>query len=187
MADRMYLYDGEDKAVKVFGTIAEVAIVAVLGLFIAKYLFFSHATESKSMEPTILPESVVFINRMSYLINAPQRFDVVGFKRSADDEASDTLVRRVIGLPGETIRIEKGIVFIDNEPMDLTEYISEITSDGIADAGIRLGENEYFLLGDTPANSEDSRSSTVGTVNRSQFQGRAWLTGQSITELRLIK
>lgn len=187
MAGRIYLEDDEFKAGKVFATIAEAAVVAVLGLFIAKFLFFSHTTESKSMEPVILPESVVFINRMAYLIDEPQRFDVIGFSRNADVENADTLIRRVIGLPGETIRIEKGVVYIDDLPLDVSQYTSEITSDGIAGDGIRLGDDEYFVLGDTPANSEDSRSSTVGAVKRQQFQGKAWLTFETLTEMRLIR
>ena len=86
-----------------------------------------------------------------------------------------------------TIRIDRGRVYIDGRELDVSGFISEITSDGIAGDGIRLAENEYFVLGDTPANSEDSRSSTVGPVLRVQIVGKAWLSAKSITEFQLIR
>lgn len=153
------------------------------------------------MEPTIVPESVVFTDRCIYRLTEPKRFDVITFRREANGSSTaesgmpartvgngeqDILIRRVVGLPGETIRIEKGTVFINEVPLDVSEYISEITSDGIAKDSIRLSENEYFVLGDTPANSEDSRSYTVGVVLKRQILGRAWLSAKSITEIHLI-
>lgn len=186
MKQKMYLQDTRPQALVVFESLVQVAVVAALGLFIAKYLFFSSTTVSRSMEPTVSSGSVVFINQTAYAFVKPERFDVVAFSRNEDAE-SDILVRRVIGLPGETIRIERGTVYINGNALDISEYTSEITSDGIARNPIRLGENEYFVLGDTPANSEDSRSSTIGTVSMKYIRGRVWLTAKSITELRLIR
>ena len=78
-------------------------------------------------------------------------------------------------MPGETIRLFRGLVFIDGEQLDVSAYLSEITSDGIAENEIRLNQDEYFLMGDMPANSEDSRSSTIGIVTRKQIIGKAWM------------
>ena len=91
------------------------------------------------------------------------------------------------GIPIQTLRIEKGVVFINGEKLDISAYFSEITSDGIAREGIRLKEDEYFVLGDTPANSEDSRSSTIGVVRFSKIIGKAWLNALSVTELSIIR
>ncbi len=186
MKQKMYLQETRPKALVVFETLVQIAVVSTLGLFIAKYLFFSSTTVSRSMEPTVAPNSVVFINQTAYVFTKPERFDVVAFSRNGEED-SDILVRRVISLPGETIRIERGVVYINGSPLDISAYASEITSDGIAKNPIRLGENEYFVLGDTPANSEDSRSSTIGTVSMKYIRGRVWLAAQSVTELRLIK
>ncbi|MBQ1378153.1 MAG: signal peptidase I [Lachnospiraceae bacterium] len=186
MAGKMYITDSRPRFLSVLETLVQIAVIAVLGLFLARYIFYSHENLSKSMEPSIMPDSVVFINRAGYTIREPERFDVAAFQRS-DERSSDVLVRRIIGLPGETVRIYRGTVYINNEALDLSGYISEITSDGIAENGIRLQEDEYFVLGDMPANSEDSRSSTVGAVKRSRIIGKAWITFRSITEFNLIR
>ena len=115
-----------------------------------------------------------------------ERFDVVTFTRS-EDNSDSLLTRRVIGLPNETVRIEKGVVYIDGKILEISDYFSDITSDGIAREGIRLKENEYFVLGDMPANSEDSRSSTIGVVRVSKIIGKAWLNAKSLTELSIIR
>ena len=83
------------------------------------------------------------------------------------------LVKRVVALPGQTVLIQDGILYIDgkaqeNEEMDL------IASAGIAENEIKLGKDEYFVLGDNCNNSEDSRSANVGPVLRSTIVGEAW-------------
>ena len=185
MARRFELDDSRSRVLYVFEILVQIAVVSVLGLFLARFLFFSTKSFSKSMEPTILPDSVVFINRSAYSMNEPKRFDVAAFTRN-EERDSDILIRRIIGLPGETVRISRGKVYINDEELELSGMISEITSDGIASEGIRLSEDEYFVLGDTPANSEDSRSSTVGAVKRERIIGKAWITVKSITELKFI-
>jgi len=187
MAQRLYLDDDIDKKSRVIMTVVEICLVVVMGLFIANFVFFSKTNESKSMDPTISPGAVVFVNRTAYGMKSPKRFDVVAFSREAGDLSSDILLRRIIALPGETIKIEKGIVYIDGNPLDVSLYAGEITSDGIAKTEIRLDSEEYFVLGDTPANSEDSRSSTVGPVKKSQILGKVWLQATSITQIRFIK
>lgn len=187
MKNKIYLYEDRGVFSRILETLTEVMVVAALGLFLAQYLFLSASTVSKSMEPTIEPESTVFIDRIVYSMKAPERFDVIAFSRSGTSVDRDVLIRRVIGLPGEEVRISKGVVYINGHKLDVSKYTSEITSDGIAGDGLLLGDNEYFVLGDTPANSEDSRSSTIGAIDRELLIGKAWLTVKSVTELRLIR
>ena len=186
MAKKMYLIDDHRKTLRVFEILTEIALAAALGLFVARVFFFSYQTESRSMEPTVSPNSYVFVNKLAYSFTKVERFDVVTFKRS-EGSTDSLLTRRVIGLPNETVKIEKGIVYIDGKVTEISEYFSEITSDGIAREGIRLKENEYFVLGDMPANSEDSRSSTIGVVRFSKIIGKAWLNAKSLTELSIIR
>lgn len=185
MAKKMYLQDEKALGVRIIAFITEIAVVAAIGLFIANFLFFSTDNPSKSMEPTIPSGAIVFSNRTAYTFFGPSRMDVITFKRDA--ERSDVLIRRVIGLPGETVRIYRGVVYINGEELDVSEYLSEITSDGLAEQDFKLGSDEYFVIGDMPANSEDSRMSTVGAVHRSQILGRTWLAATAITELRIIR
>ncbi len=185
MVGKLTLSDTRPRVFSVLETLVQICVVCVFGLFLSEYLFFNCSTESRSMEPTIQPDSVVFIDRIDYIFNEPDRFDVAAFYRSSSS-SPDILIRRVIGLPGELIELSRGKVYIDGEELDVSPYASEITSDGIAEGGIRLGQHEYFVLGDTPANSEDSRSTSIGPVHESSFIGRAWLTSGSITEFRII-
>ena len=184
MAKKIYLTEGKPVGIRILEILTQIAVVAVFALFIAKFLFFSTDNSSKSMEPTIPSGSIVFSDRLAYVFTGPARLDVVTFTRS--ENSGDILMRRVIGLPGETVRIYRGVVYINDEVLDVSAYCSEITSDGLAESGFTLGENEYFVLGDTPANSEDSRMSTVGAVPAGRIVGRAWMTARSITDLHFI-
>ncbi len=189
MAQKKKMYLGEESATagKIIEFIVELTVIAAVGLFVANFFFFSTKNASKAMEPTIRQTSVVFSNRMTYAFTEPKRFDVVAFKRTVASDDKDVLVRRVVALPGETIRIYRGQVFINGEKLDLLGHFSEITSDGIAEEEIRLNAGEYFLLGDMPANSEDSRSSTIGIVRREQIAGKVWITATTITDIHFIK
>ena len=184
MAKKIYLTEAKPVGIRILEVLTQIAVVAVFALFIAKFLFFSTDNSSKSMEPTIPSGAIVFSDRLAYVFSGPRRFDVITFRRT--DQSDDILMRRVIGLPGETVRIYRGTVTINGEVLDISPYCSEITSDGLAESGFTLGENEFFVLGDTPANSEDSRMSTVGAVPMGRIVGRAWMTAKSITDLHFI-
>ncbi len=187
MANRIYLNEEGNTAGRVAGIVAEFALVVALALFVANYGFFAVSHNSKSMEPEIPAESTVFVSRVAYVAEEPKRFDVIAFDRPGTETGTATLVRRVIGLPGELVKIENGLVYINGRLLDISAYFSEITSDGIAREGIRLKEDEYFVLGDTPANSEDSRSSTIGAVRKKDIIGKAWLQAVSVTDFRFIQ
>ncbi|MBP5165918.1 MAG: signal peptidase I, partial [Oscillospiraceae bacterium] len=109
MKNKIYLYEDRGVFSRILETLTEVMVVAALGLFLAQYLFLSAPTVSKSMEPTIVPESTVFIDRIVYGLKEPERFDVIAFSRSGTSLDKDVLIRRVIGLPGEEVRISKGV------------------------------------------------------------------------------
>lgn len=184
MGKKLYVEDTKAPYRKVLEVLTQICVIIAISVFFANFLFSYTENQSKSMEPTIVPGSIVFTNRFAYAFSGPKRFDVVSFKRSMDSQ--DILVRRVIGLPGETIRIYWGKVYINGEELDVSQYLSEITSDGNAETEIHLGRDEYFVIGDQPANSEDSRMSTIGAVRKTRIIGKSWLTAQSITELQLI-
>ncbi len=187
MKKKIYLTEEKSMTRRVFELLAEISVCVLFGLFLAKYFFFSIETGSKAMEPTIKPDSIVFVNRTAYALKEPERFDTVAFLRHKDDALSSALVRRVIGLPGERIQIKKGIVYINGQELDVSQYLSEITSDGIAGNEIRLNAGEYFVLGDMPANSEDSRSTTVAVLTKDRIIGKSFLSMVSVTEFYLVK
>lgn len=125
-----------------------------------------------SMEPTLCNGQEVFINKVSYLLFAPRRGDVVVFQPNGN-ENSHYYVKRVIGLPGETVHISNGKIYIDGNLLD--EYdLDKIETAGLAENPYLLADDEFFVIGDNINNSEDSRSGNIGAVHRDHIVGRAW-------------
>lgn len=145
-------------------------------IFLAIMLVYSVGIRTSvvgaSMEPSLYNGQEVLINRVVYQFSSPKRGDVIVFRPNGNQN-SHFYVKRVIGLPGETVQIMQGRVYINGEV-----YEDDITDDtkeaGIAESEIELGAEEYFVLGDNRDNSEDSRSANIGNVSRSMIEGKAW-------------
>lgn len=129
-------------------------IFAVVAAFaINNILIVNAKVPSGSMETTIMTGDRVIANRLAYLNSSPKRFDVVVF-RFPDDESRD-FVKRVIGLPGETVEIIGGQVYINNSPLDDSGYVHEHPT---GDYGpFKVPPRSYFMLGDNRNNSFDSK------------------------------
>lgn len=122
-----------------------------------------------SMEPTLMEGSHKIINKIAYINKGPQRFDVIVFELI---EGSDyNYVKRVIGLPGETVRIEQGSIFIDGKQL-LDPILGEVYESLYAKNEITLGEDEYFVLGDNREFSLDSRDRNFGNVSGELIIGK---------------
>ena len=108
------------------------------------------------MEPTIRTGERFFMNQLVYKFGSPKRGDIIAFTKDGKENAT-IHIKRVIGLPGETIQIKKGKVYIDGTVYKEDGKFSEISNPGLADEAITLKKDEYFVLGDNRNNSEDSR------------------------------
>ncbi|MFT3985311.1 MAG: signal peptidase I [Lachnospiraceae bacterium] len=152
----------------VFGVAAAVFLAIVLVYSVG----IRTSVVGASMEPSLHNGQEVLINRVIYQFSSPKRGDVIVFRPNGNQN-SHFYVKRVIGLPGETVQIVQGQVYLDGEL-----YRDDITDDtkeaGIAETEIELGAEEYFVLGDNRDNSEDSRSANIGNVSRSMIEGKAW-------------
>ena len=137
----------------------------------------------QSMMPLLNPEDVVLVNRLSYDFGKPDRLDVVVFERGD----SKTNVKRVIGLPGEEILIQGGYVYIDGERLEAGDNLDQVSLAGLAESPVKLGADEYFLLGDNRDSSEDSRFANVGNVKEAQILGKVWLRIYPLMDIRLIR
>lgn len=154
--------------------IADVAAVMVLAIFVVLFLCDRVTVTGQSMEPTLAASDVVLVNRVTYHFEEPQRFDVIVFEKE-NKSAMKKYVKRVIGLPGETVQIINEVVYIDGMPLEGDAGLEHVTLAGLASAEIVLGADEYFVLGDNRESSEDSRFSNIGNVKRSEIQGSVWL------------
>ena len=146
----------------------------LLGWFLIKYSLMKTTVPDASMEPNLTLGDEILINTLSYRISSPKRFDVIVFNQG-DEEHSFYNIKRIIGLPGETVQISGGYVKINGELLTEPYNFDAIMLPGLANYEITLGEDEYFVLGDSRNNSEDSRYSTVGNVRRDEIIGKAWI------------
>ncbi len=155
---------------RIIGYILKIVSAILIAFLIIRFVCFSYTIQGDSMMPTIENGEKHLVNRLIYHIKGPSRYDVIVF--TLDDDASNSYyVKRVIGLPGETVQIKKGKVYIDGKAAK--NYSDEsILSPGVASEKITLGADEYFVLGDNYNNSEDSRSAGIGNIKRSNIIGK---------------
>lgn len=149
-------------------------IVLIGTLLFVRFVAQRTVVNGDSMNPTLTNMDNLIVDKVSYKIGDPERFDVVVFPY---EYKKDTYyIKRIIGLPGETVRIDtSGNIYI-NEQLLLEDYGAEVMLEpGNALNGITLGEEEYFVLGDNRNHSSDSRTSAVGVVPREKIIGKAWL------------
>ena len=126
-----------------------------------------------SMQPTLGNGQEILIDRFSYKLSSPNRNDVVCFYPKGNENAH-IYVKRVIGLPGETVQIKDGYVYIDGIRLLESEIFDEIVDPGLYEVEFTMGSDEYFVLGDNRNNSEDSRIGNIGAVAKDTIIGKAW-------------
>lgn len=159
--------------------VLQVVIPALL-LALVIHLFLAQATVvyGRSMEPNLSESQRLIIDKLSYRLHTPQRNDIVVLNLPTMDEM---LVKRIVGLPGETVAIRNGIVYING--VELEESFQHNLSD-YDTPEVTLGPLNYFVLGDNRTNSNDSR--VFGSVKREHVVGRVWLRYWPMNELRLF-
>lgn len=149
-------------------------LVMVLLAFMLVYLFGLRTNViGISMEPTLANGQEILIDRFVVLLSEPKRGDVIVFRPNGNENAH-YYVKRVVGGPGDTVLIKDGVLYISGNIYDDKGMFDRIENGGIAESGIKLGEDEYFVLGDNRNDSEDSRSSNIGIVKKDYIIGRAW-------------
>lgn len=150
--------------------LVNVIVLVSLAWFLVFGFFTQLSMSGHSMEPCLYSGDTVMLDTLSYHFVKPGRMDVVAFQRSD----GNVTAKRVVGLPGETVIIQNGHIYIDGKLLE-TDKISEISLSGLAENPITLLPDEYFLIGDNADSSEDSRFQNVGNVRSSQILGRVWL------------
>lgn len=155
----------------------ELLVGGAVAVFLAFVLVFSVGMRASvigdSMEPALHNGQEILMNRILYRISMPKRGDVVVFLPNGNKN-SHYYVKRVVGLPGETVQIRDGNVYIDGVLLAENEQFDKMIDPGIAQNELLLASDEFFVLGDNRNSSEDSRSGNIGAVRKDTIIGKAW-------------
>lgn len=177
---------GNQKVKNSFRWFFEIAVTLAFAALTAIAMFQSVTMQESSMEPTLSVGNRYFMNRAIYKISEPERGDIIVFKTNASDDAA-LHIRRVIGLPGETIQIVGGRILINGETYKEGRDFPSISNPGLAESPVTLESGEYFVLGDNRNNSEDSRYGDIGLVKKRYIVGKLWFTISPVKEIGFLK
>jgi signal peptidase I len=148
-------------------------IVLVMTFLVVTYVGQRTKVSGASMEPTLSDGDNLLVDKISYRFSEPERFDIIVFPFRYAEKTY--YIKRIIGLPGETVYIDdEGQIFINGELLTESYGKEVITDPGTAYEMLTLGDDEYFVLGDNRNNSEDSRNPEIGIVTSEMMEGRVW-------------
>ena len=148
--------------------VVSILIAIVLAMFIRYFIVELYLVEGPSMRPTLLHGERLVVNKFIYYFKTPQRGEIIVFRYPRDP--SRDFIKRVIGVPGDTVEVRDGKVFRNGEQLD-ESYTLEVTRGGMPTS--KVPEGHLFVMGDNRNNSEDSRSRAVGFVPYEMVKGKA--------------
>ena len=153
--------------------LASLILSFVLACVLVYFFGRTISNVGQSMEPSIYSGDKVLVNQLIYMLKGPDYGDVIVFKPNGNKN-SHYYMKRVVGKPGDRVQVISGRIFVNGEAL-VEEITTEPMDDpGVAEKEIKLGNEEYFVLGDNRNSSEDSRSANIGNVNSADILGKAW-------------
>ena len=174
------------KLKEILSTSLYLLVVLALTFLIVTYVGQRTKVIGSSMEPMLEDGDNLIVDKISYRFEEPRRFDIIVFPFRYEEKTY--YIKRIIGLPGETVYIdESGAVYINGEVLKESYGKETIIDPGRAFEPVILGEDEYFVMGDNRNNSSDSRDPVVGNIHRDEVIGKAWMRIWPLDKLGMIK
>ena len=174
------------KLKEILSTSLYLLVVLALTFLIVTYVGQRTKVIGSSMEPMLEDGDNLIVDKISYRFEEPRRFDIIVFPFRYEEKTY--YIKRIIGLPGETVYIdESGAVYINGEVLKESYGKETIIDPGRAFEPVVLGEDEYFVMGDNRNNSSDSRDPAVGNIYRNEFIGKAWMRIWPLNQVEMIQ
>ena len=171
---------------ELLGWILYLLLVVGLTWLILTYVGQRTRVSGHSMETTLSNGDNLIVDKLSYRFRDPKRFDIIVFPFKYEENTY--YIKRIIGLPGETVQVVDGCAYIDGELLESDIYGAELMEDsGIAGELLTLKEDEYFVLGDNRNHSSDSRDPSVGILTREDLLGKAWVRIYPFDKMGVIR
>ena len=158
---------------EILGTAAYLLVVVALTFLFVQFVGQRTHVNGDSMNVTLEDGDNLIVDKLSYRFSDPKRYDIIVFPYQYQEKTY--YIKRIIGMPGETVQVIDGMVYVDGEMLDETYGMEMMQYAGVASEPITLGEDEYFVLGDNRNNSSDSRDPSVGNIQEDQIIGKAFL------------
>lgn len=173
---------------EIIGMVLYIAFVFLVVWVIITFVGQRTEVNGPSMNDTLQDGDNLWISKISYRLHDPERFDIVVFPFREEEDVY--YIKRIIGLPGETVRIdEEGNIYINGTVLE-ENYGKEVIEPemiGRAYEDIQLGEDEYFVMGDNRNDSKDSRFEEVGNIKRDELEGKAMVRMWPLNKFGIVK
>lgn len=166
--------------------ICEILLTIAAAVIMVYFFGFRVSVIGSSMSPTLESGEKVMVNRFVYKLFDPKQNDLVVFQPNGN-EKSHYYVKRVIAVPGDTVQIKDGAIYVNGELFAEKTDVEAIENALLAENEILVGEDEYFVLGDNRNNSEDSRYASIGNVKKEHITGQAWMVVAPWDKMGLLK
>lgn len=173
-------------AKEIFSWVGEIAIVVLIALVTMYFFGYHTSVAGQSMLGTLEEGDEVLVNRFVYKLTQPKANDIIAFLPNGNKK-SHLYIKRVIGVPGDTVQIRGGRVYVNGEEYEESIDAASIEQPELAEDEIEVGEDEFFVLGDNRNNSEDSRYANIGNVKKEHIVGKAWFVIAPLRKFGLLK
>ncbi len=170
----------------ILGYILYILVIIGLTWMIVTFVGQRTRVSGQSMETTLQDRDNLIVDKISYRFHDPSRYDIIVFPYKYEENTF--YIKRIIGLPGEIVQVKDGYTYINGKKLTSDIYGREVMDEpGIAEEPIKLGSDEYFVLGDNRNHSQDSRDPYVGVLKRSDLLGRAFIRIYPLNKFGVIK